>query len=143
MVAVLKLHNAIAKVEMGDKLVAFGFDKSSNSRMWSGVTFSVSSKQVNGTEIVKTINTSGEQMVGMSGCPVFNGCGLVGVATSVYFDPAELNDGTIVNMFSGSVVHHVDHLVSALEAGYDTHSLPPHILMRTVDIPRKHYCEGI
>ena len=69
----LILPDIYINVSMGDKLVAVGYDENASLRIWAASTYSVS-----GFNIL----TGGDQMSGMSGCAVFNGCGLVGIAVS-------------------------------------------------------------
>ena len=89
------LTNAIANPSMGDTLFALGYDSSYpyvGLRLWVGSVYSVYDYRSVTTctdetascssEYYTRILTGGDTVTGMSGAPVFNGCGISGVSVS-------------------------------------------------------------
>ena len=123
----LILPDNYINVSMGDKLVAVGYDENSSLRIWVASTYSVS-----GSNIL----TGGDQMYGMSGCAVFNGCGLVGIAVS---NNLKFINTTIVK--SGAGVIHVSTLYSLLQDPRARKFELTHLtLFEPTHIPTKLYC---
>ena len=109
----------------------------------------------------KSILTSGDQMYGMSGCPVFNGCGLVAIATTKeVIRRAEIitvnvvdEEGRLITKGlkipyltrSGTGAVHKDHLLLLL---HHQDIMKYRIIenkskkFKIIDIPTKHYCKN-
>lgn len=148
----------IADPRIGDNLFAIGFDgKSSKPRLWSGIVLSLEEDDVeddtsyfmkhtdrdptNVTPTRKVILTSGNSVRGMSGAPVFNGCGLSGIGVAASFSREVTTEGTDAMWMLGTMVIHVDHimqLVLSEEApGFAIRMKNPKICK----IPIKEYCK--
>ena len=90
------LTNAIANPSMGDTLFALGYDGKEphiGLRLWVGSVYSVYDYRSVTTctdetascssEYSTQILTGGDSVLGMSGAPVFNGCGISGVSVGI------------------------------------------------------------
>jgi len=84
----------VTRASIGDNLFAIGRDETgANLHVWTGVVYSVFQEVLGkeldtedvpvGSFISTYLKTSGGQVMGMSGAPVFNGCGLSGVSTGI------------------------------------------------------------
>ena len=87
-------EESVARASIGDNLFAIGRDETgANLHVWTGVVYSVFQEVLGkeldtedvpvGSFISTYLKTSGGQVMGMSGAPVFNGCGLSGVSTGI------------------------------------------------------------
>ena len=147
------LTNAIANPSMGDTLFALGYDSLSphvGLRLWVGSVYSVFDHHsvtvcTNETascpnEYSTKILTGGDVVSGMSGAPVFNGCGISGVSVGIDLRYRTEN-GTTLSHLSGAVVVHIKHLVdlltspSAIEFSVTLSESNP-----ICNIPVKKYC---
>ncbi len=120
------LTNAIANPSMGDTLFALGYDGNKPDvglRLWVGSVYSVYDYRSVTTctdetascssEYYTRILTGGDTVAGMSGAPVFNGCGISGVSVGMDLRHATRNGITLTNL-SGTVVVHIKHLIELL-----------------------------
>ena len=124
------LDNAIAKPSIGDSLFAIGFDDKKpdiGHRIWVGSVYSPYFELTN-IRVESDINgavtyhkhhhilTGGHSEIGMSGAPVFNGCGIydVSVGIDMRFNPHQESNVSVMHM-SGVLVEHIDHLVDLLK----------------------------
>jgi len=121
------LDKLIAKPSMGDNLFAIGYDilnPEVGLRIWAGVVNAVYLSVVTDIKFYtndnnnqqpinvyrKFILTGGESVRGMSGSPVFNGCGMAGIGVG--------NDYRVyenITANSGALVVHVEHLLELLD----------------------------
>jgi hypothetical protein len=140
----------IADPQIGDNLFAIGFDETSNHRLWSGIVISAVDEVVteyqdadgNYKEMTKKLFlTSGGTVRGMSGAPVFNGCGLSGISVGAAFSTEKTNVNTEVLWLLGAQVTHVKHLIdlvsSSEAAPFAFNTTNPKICK----IPIKEYCK--
>ena len=135
----LNLSHAVADVKMTDPLIAYGFgevgSRTRQARVWTGVAYAVYDNSTKSSDSL-TILAGGDQVFGMSGCPTFNGCGLVGIASSLSLSKQEN-----YTVKSGVEVVHVKCLLNLLN------KLPrasrfsyPYLPSQVVTIPQKGYC---
>ena len=121
------LTNAIANPSMGDTLFALGFDSSYpyvGLRLWVGSVYSVYDYRSVATctdetascssEYYTRILTGGDTVAGMSGAPVFNGCGISGVSVGMDLRHAPNMKGDTLTNLSGAEVVHIKHLIELL-----------------------------
>lgn len=148
-------EESVARASIGDNLFAIGRDETgANLHIWTGVVHSVF-QEVFGKEldtedvpvgslIATYLKTSGGQVAGMSGAPVFNGCGLSGVGTGADLLFQNIGIG-IATSFLGAHVVHVDHILELLRMDEAIHfSVQPHEALDAtiVSIPMKTYCSS-
>jgi hypothetical protein len=138
----------IALPTMGDKLVSVGYD-AEGIRMWSATTYAVYNRSEPGdlhslSDVKLSILTGGDQVFGMSGAPVFNGCGLVGVGVALELSelPQNLKNQTLY-VKSGTVVVHVKELMKLLSHhNVIKYALPEAWANEVIKIPTKSYCKN-
>mmetsp|Transcript_7420 Transcript_7420/g.6655 ORF Transcript_7420/g.6655 Transcript_7420/m.6655 type:complete len:100 (-) Transcript_7420:31-330(-) len=91
---------------------------------------------------VRSIYTSGDQIYGMSGSPVFNGCGLVAVACSTVYseqDYRKLN--TSMYGKSGAETIPIKYLMELLSLNISINfAIKSDLPYDVVNIPVKSYC---
>ena len=89
----------------------------------------------------KFILTSGDTVRGMSGAPVFNGCGLSGISASAVCSSERTTANTNVMWMLGTQVTHVNHLIELVHsrgaADFAFHTTNPKICK----VPIKEYCK--
>jgi len=150
----------IADPKIGDNLFAIGFDGTSSihPRLWAGIVFSVVDENVTEkiifseipdadgvykelTVVRKFILTSGDTVRGMSGAPVFNGCGLSGISASAVFSPERTTANTDVLWMLGAQVTHVNHLMELVNSRGATDFAFNITNPKICKVPIKEYCK--
>jgi hypothetical protein len=120
------LTNAIANPSMGDTLFALGYDGNKPDvglRLWVGSVYSVYDYRSVTTctdetascssEYYTRILTGGDTVTGMSGAPVFNGCGISGVSVGMDLRHApNMNGDTLTNLRCSGGSHQAPHRAS-------------------------------
>ena len=145
----------MTRASIGDNLFAIGRDETgANLHIWTGVVYSVFQEVLGkeldtedvpvGSFISTYLKTSGGQVKGMSGAPVFNGCGLSGVGTGIDLLYENIGSSTVTS-FLGAHVVHVNHILELLQMDEAIHfSVQPHEALDAtiVNIPIKTYCSS-
>eukprot|EP01033_Poteriospumella_lacustris_P018192 gene18192-13065_t len=145
------IGDAIADPAIGDNLFALGYDPrmDSTARLWTGSVLSLWDEPVATVDAttgqtkmgVRTwLYTGATAVPGMSGAPVFNGCGLAGISVTTKLETLD------TSLWATSVqVVHVRHLVEFLnnpkakEYGFTVDPME----VRTCPIKMKSYCAGL
>jgi len=136
----LNLTDSIVVAVIGDSLFSVGYTKMlpDSTRLWTG---SVSAVYTNSTlpecpfDVV--ITGAGDQLAGASGSPVFNGCGLVGIATESMLE--NMGDFYVKN---GAGIVPIVHILALLNSPLAANFTIPSSLVKTViAIPKKSYCD--
>ncbi len=125
-------------VRPGDQLIANGYDQHiirGMHRVWLVAVQGM--YQCKNDSHHMCLAVGGSQVKGMSGCPVFNGCGLVGIAYQLEFAHWTESAGNIaqVNVIPISAL-----LELIGSEGVDEFIVPPSMISSYVDIPRKAHC---
>ena len=136
---------------MGDSLFAIGYDATKPDigiRLWVGSVYSVYKEtslnytfiRNDGTNMLmqpETILTGGDSVFGMSGAPVFNGCGISGISVGIDLRTYD----NLYTLFSGARVVHITHLLELLmSAKASDYSVKLSESNTICDIPVKSYC---
>jgi hypothetical protein len=150
------LSVSIAEPGIGDNLLAVGHGRNNDSRIWTGVVFSLKTdpmyqkvQGVDGSETstflgnLSSIFTSGGSIEGMSGAPVFNGCRLSGMSVGMSFQNSALPSQNLsLYWLEGSFVVAVRHLLELLN--YEDAKLfefQPAGNFTMCKVPTKSYCK--
>ncbi len=135
------LAGTFPTIRIGDLLVANGFDQEvykGEQRMWQGELQTLFACP-NATHHT-CLSVGGMQVCGMSGSPVFNGCGLVGIAVKAQFGKYNLTNGETLS-FTNTIVYPISALRALIESpGAEQFKLTPNQIHSYLEIPRKLYC---
>ena len=129
---------------MGDLLFAIGYDAFKPQvriRIWVGSAYSVYDETRDDSYFVvdknwailkfispKTILIGGDSVLGMSGAPVFNGCGISGISVGI-------------DLRTHAKVVHISHLIELLSTqDASNYSVTLSEANTICDIPVKSYC---
>lgn len=126
------------QIRRGDALVSLGFYKS-ELWTWNGQVQFI--RKCDSRWDAECLFVDAAQRMGMSGSPVFNGCGLAGIGNNVMLTPVSTNkDNQSAFYFAAGVVH-VAELVKLLDhASALRYALPQSLKVISIDIPTKSYC---
>lgn len=149
----LNLNDAIANVEIADKLISYGTPSDGVApgiaRGWSSDVYATAYLALTsgnlGHKKSRVILSGSVALPGMSGAPVFNGCGLVGVLTERFYKFRRDFYDNSVQLDDCTLIMHVEELLSLLltdRALQHPFSLPASSLSSSqiITIPKKSYC---
>ena len=141
---VFRVHEGVlAEPRIGDPLFSFGYDagltEKNIPRFWSGYIHSIYDEQDKHNPKIfrKFISVGGYTVSGMSGSPVFNGCGLAGVSVGLNMRTSEYG-----NYFAGAMVVHVKHLLELLNSPKAPDFALADLSYKFCEINVKYYCRN-